>query len=212
MSPEGTGTGTGMITEPPKAPATAYDGLARQVGEVRDVVHITKQDAEGLHEQLQGRALDSRTAAVAQREPAELLDDLSAEWGLSWTLAAKLLGVSQTSVRKWRRNESLTPENRRGVARLVAFLEMLRSDYPAVCDQASWLEMRISEESTLTPADLYAMDRCELLFDLAALRCAPHEVLYAVDPEWRASYGVDDRFAVVKGPDGLPSIVMQNNS
>ena len=82
MSPEGTGTGTGMITEPPKAPATAYDGLARQVGEVRDVVHITKQDAEGLHEQLQGRALDSRTAAVAQREPAELLDDLSAEWGL----------------------------------------------------------------------------------------------------------------------------------
>ncbi len=67
--------------------------------------------------------------------------------------------------------------------------------------------MRISEESTLTPADLYAMNRHELLFDLAALRLAPHEVLYAADPEWRQRYGVDDSFAVVKGPDGLPSIV-----
>jgi hypothetical protein len=211
MSPEATGTGTGMITELPQAPATAYDGLVRQVGEVRDEVRITGQDADGLHEQIQGRALDSRTAAVAQRESADLLDDLSTEWGLSWTLTAKLLKVSQTSVRKWRRNESLTPENRRGVARLVAFLEMLRSDYPAICDQASWLEIRISEESTLTPADLYEMGRCELLFDLAGLCCAPHEVLYAVDPQWRDRYGVDSRFAVVKGPDGLPSIVARDH-
>jgi hypothetical protein len=212
MTPEGTATGTGMITELPQAPATAFDGLAKRAAAVRDQVKITGEDADDLHGELQERVLDGRTAAVAQGEPAELLDTLSTEWGLSWTLTAQLLGVSQTSIRKWRRGEPITPENRRGVARLVAFLELLRTEYPAICDQASWLEMRISAESTLTPADLYAMDRCELLFDLAALRCAPHEVLYAVDPEWRSRYGVDTGFATVKGPDGMPTIVVQHDA
>lgn len=212
MTPEATGTGTGMITELPQAPATAIDGLARTAGAVRDQVRVTHEDVDDLHGELQGKVLDGRTAAVAQGEPVELLGSLSTDWGLSWTLAAKLLGVSQTSIRKWRRGEPLTPENRRAVARLVAFLEMLRTDYPAICDQASWLEMRISEESTLTPADLYAMGRCELLFDLAALRCAPHEVLYAVDPGWRSKYGAESGYEVVRGPDGLPSIVAQDGS
>lgn len=71
------------------------------------------------------------------------------------------------------------------------------------------VEMRISDETTLTPADLYAMGRYQLLLDLAGLRYAPHEVLAALDPKWRTQYGVDDRFQVTLGPDGEPSIVIR---
>ncbi len=211
MTPDPTGTGTGMITELPQTPTT-YDSLAHQAAAVRDEVKVTTEDVQDLHGELQSKVLDERTAAVAHGEPSELLDTLATEWGLSWTLVAQLLDVSQTSVRKWRRSESMTPENRRAVARLVAFLEMLRDDYPTICDHASWLEMRISEESTLTPTDLYAKGRVELLFDLAALWCTPQEVLSAFDPDWHSKHGVESGFEIVKGPDGMPSIILQDRS
>jgi len=213
MTPEATGTGTGTITELAQQPATAtVDGLVRMVGEVRDEVRIVGEDAEGLHGTLQSRALDTRTAELAQRQPPSLLADLSTDWGLSWRLIGKLLGVSQTSVRKWRRGATVSPENWREIAKLLAFLETLQTSCPAICDQASWLEMRISDESTLTPADLYAMRRCQLLLDLAGLRYAPHEVLAAVDPAWRTKYGEDEHYQVIAGPDGEPSIVVREPS
>ncbi len=205
-----TGTGTGMITELAQTTTTTYDGLANKAAAVRAEVKLTTEDVEDLHGELQGKVLDGRTTAVAQGEPGELLDRLAGEWGLSWTLVAELIGVSQTSVRKWRRGESMTPENRRAVARLVAFLEMLRDQYPVICDHASWLAMRISEESTLTPADLYAKGRVELLFDLAALRCTPQEVLSAFDPDWHSKHGSQSDFEIAKGPDGMPSIILKD--
>jgi transcriptional regulator with XRE-family HTH domain len=211
MTPEQTGSGTGTIAGKAKqAPTATVDGLVQRVGEVRDEVRIVSEDAEGLHGTLQSQALDARTAELAQREPASLLSDLAADRGLSWTLIAKLLGVSQTSVRKWRRGETVSPENRRQVAKLLAFLEALQARCPTICDQASWLEMRIADESTLTPADLYAMRREQLLFDLAGLHHTPHEVLTAVDPAWRAKYGVDDRYEIATAPDGQPSIVIRD--
>ena len=210
MTPDPTGTGTGMITELPRTPTTTYEGLAHKAAAVRDEVKVTTEDVEDLHGELQGKALDAHTAGLAQGEPGELLDTLASEWGLSWTLVAQLLGVSQTSVRKWRRGESMTPENRRAVARLVAFLGMLRDGYPAISDHACWLEMRISQESTLTPTDLYAKGRVELLFDLAALRCTPQEVLNAFDPDWHSKYGVESGFEIVKGADGMPSILVKD--
>ncbi len=210
MTPEPTGTGTGTITETAQrsAPGTV-EGLVRRVGEVRDEVRIVGEDAEGLHGTLQSHALDARTAELAQREAVSLLTELSTERGLSWTLIGKLLGISQTSVRKWRRGQTVSPENWRQIAKLLAFLETLQASCPTICDQASWLEMRISDETTLTPADLYAMGRYQLLLDLAGLRYAPHEVLAALDPKWRTQYGVDDRFQVTLGPDGEPSIVIR---
>jgi hypothetical protein len=207
MTPEPTGSGTGTITETAQQAATTVEGLVRRVGEVRDEVQIVGQDAEGLHGELQTQALDARTAQLAQRSPMELLGMLAEEFGLSWTLIAKLLGVSPTSVRKWRRGETLTPENRRGVARLVAFLQVLQEAAPNICDPASWLEIRISDEAIVTPADLYVMGRCELLLDLAGFRYAPHEVLYALDPKWRQRYAPDERHTVIIAPDGQPSIV-----
>lgn len=213
MTPEPTGSGTGTIAEPDQRTSTAtVEGLVRKAGEVRDEVRIVGEDVEGLHGALQSQALDARTAELAQREPANLLTELATDVGLSWTLIAKLLRVSQTSVRKWRRGETPTPEHRRAIAKLTAFLESLQSSSPAMCDPASWLEMRISDESTLTPADLYAMRRYELLLDLAGLHRTPQEVLTAVDPQWRSKYGVSDRYVVTLAPDGQPSIVTSEQS
>jgi hypothetical protein len=213
MAPDPTATGTGTITEQTgsTAPATV-EGLVQNVSAVRDEVRVVSESAEGLHGTLQSHALDTRTAELAQREPASLLAELSSELGLSWTLIGKLLAVSQTSVRKWRRGETITPENRRQIARLLAFLETLASSCPTISDPASWLEVRIAEESTLTPADLYAMRREQLLLDLAGMHHTPHEVLAAVDPAWRKRYGVDERYEVVPGPDGQPSIVVREQS
>lgn len=207
MTPESTGSNTGTISEPKQSSGQTVDGLVRRVGEVRDEVRIVGQDAEGLHGTLQTQALDERTTELGLGDPPTLLGKLAGTWGLSWRLIGRLLGVSQTSIRKWRRGESATPENRRAIARVLAFLEALQASAPSVCDQASWLEMRISDESTLTPADLYAMARYQLLLDLAGLRYAPHEVLTAVDPQWRAHYPVDEHYEVVEAPDGQPSIV-----
>lgn len=210
MSTKPTASDTGTITEPSQQTANAtVEGLVRKASEVRDEVRIVGEDVEGLHGTLQTQALDGRTAELGLREPASLLGELADTCGLSWTLIGKLLGASQTSVRKWRRGETVAPENRRAIARLLAFLERLEASSPAMCNQASWLEMRIAEESTLTPADLYAMGRYELLLDLASLRYAPHEVLAAVDPAWRTKYGVDDRFEVTIAPDGQSSVVVR---
>lgn len=211
MTPDPTGTGTGTITEPTQQSATATaEGLAQKVGEVRDEVRIVGEDVEGLHGTLQTRVLDARTAELGQGETANLLGELASTHGLSWRLVGKLLGVSQTSIRKWRRGESVTPEHRRAIAMLLAFLELLHTSSPSMCEEATWLEMRISEESTLTPADLYAMRRYELLLDLAGLRRAPHEVLVAFDPGWRGKYGVDERYEVELAADGQPSIVFRD--
>jgi transcriptional regulator with XRE-family HTH domain len=213
MNPDPTGAGTGTIAEPAQKNSTATaEGLAQKAGEVRDEVRIVGEDVEGLHGTLQTRALDARTAELAQGETASLLSELASTHGLSWRLIGKLLGVSQTSIRKWRRGESVTPEHRRRIAMLLAFLERLHESSPSMCEEASWLEMRISEESTLTPADLYAMRRYELLFDLAGLHRAPHEVLVAFDPGWRVKYGVDERYEVQLAADGQPSIVVHESS
>ncbi len=207
MTPEPTGSGTGTITQSPPAPATV-DGLVRRAGEVRDVVQVVSADAEGLHGELRCQALDARTSELAQRDAAELLNELGG-LGLSWTLVAKLLSVSQTSVRNWRRGEQLSPDSRRAVARVLAFLMTLRETAPTMSDPASWLEMRISEEADVTPADLYAMGKCELLLDLAGLRITPHDALQTADPDWR-DHAPDDRFRIVTAPDGQPSIIVRD--
>src|ERR1022692_3372807 len=88
MTPDPTGTGTGMITELPRTPTTTYDGLAHRAAAVRDEVKVTTEDVQDLHGELQGKVLDGRTTAVAQGEPSELLDALATEWGQAAWLTA----------------------------------------------------------------------------------------------------------------------------
>jgi transcriptional regulator with XRE-family HTH domain len=139
-----------------------FASISKKAANLRDVVELTGQDVKGLHHDTVLAALDERAAVFGVQDPSLLLDVLGTEYGLSWSTVAKMIGVTPTAIRKWRRGEQLTPQNRQRLALLLAFLELLRSPFP-VADPASWLEMPISAEATLTPADLYAANRRDLL-------------------------------------------------
>jgi hypothetical protein len=170
------------------------------VGRVRDDLARVSEDARDVHRDKLMGELDARAHELAQLGQGFLLEQVGVTWGLSWTSAARLLGVSDTAIRKWRRGEALTPENLRQLARLVAALGLIK-EQQWVTDVAAWLEMRLAEASTLTPIDLYR-DRLDLLFDLATRRVTPQETLDKFDPDWREKYAVDDRLDVTRTEDG----------
>jgi len=151
--------------------------------------------------------LDDRASRVAVQDPAELLELLATEFGLSWTTIARMVGVTDAAVRKWRRGEQIAPENRRRLARSVAFLQIL-GRFP-VNDASTWLEMRISGDATITAVDLFTDGRADLLFELVGNRATPHQVLEGFDPNWRENYAADQRFEVVEAPDGEPVITQR---
>jgi transcriptional regulator with XRE-family HTH domain len=192
-----------IIPFPPPRPTFA--SIAVEAAALRDEVGVTTTRVEDVHRGAQLGALDERTSLVALRDPVELLAELAEAHGLSWTTIAKLVGVTDAAVRKWRRGEAISSENRRVLARAVGLLEMLTD--LAVGEPASWLEMRISEDSTVTPVELFAADRADLMFELAGRRRSPHQVLDEFEPGWRHRLGRDDNFDVVTGPDGHPIIV-----
>lgn len=164
------------------------------------------RDATNVHQRIRRHAIDERTAQAAKRAPGQLLKELSQDWGLSWALIARLTGVSATAVRKWRRGEPMLPDNRRSVARLVAFLEICESCSSPIQEPASWLEMPLSGEATITPADLFLAGKESLLLDLVSEQVTPQTALDRFDPSWRESHGMNSNFEVVESPDGLPTI------
>ena len=171
------------------------------VGRVRDDLKRVSDDARGLHRDELMRELDARAQVLAQQaRPVDLLEQIGVTWGLSWTSVARLLAVSDTAVRKWRRGEAMTPENLRQLARLVASLRLIK-EQQWVSDVASWLEMRIAEATTLTPIDLYR-ERLDLVFDLATHRLEPHEALDQFDPAWRETHRTNERLSIAHSDDG----------
>lgn len=199
-----TASSTATIIPFPLARPT-FASLAIEAAALRDEVGVTNNRVEDVHRTAQLGALDERTALVALRDPTELLDELADDHGLSWTEVAKLVGVSDAAVRKWRRGDTISADNRRGLARVVALVNMLTD--LAVGDPASWLEMRISGDSTVTPVHLVAAGRADLLFELAGMRRSAHQVLDEFEPNWREEFASDSAFDVVDGPDGYPVMV-----
>jgi hypothetical protein len=202
----GTPTASGSDTIRVRQVASpTYASLTNRAAELRDRADAVQNDAVVLHQEALTRAVDERTALVALQEPSQLLEDLSDRVGLSWASIGRMVGVTDAAVRKWRRGETIGPENRRRLARAVAFLEIL-SSFP-VGDVATWLEMRLSEEASITALDLYVEGRHDLLFDFVSRRASAHQVLESFDANWRRAYGPDEKFMVIDGPDGEPAIV-----
>jgi transcriptional regulator with XRE-family HTH domain len=150
--------------------------------------------------------LDERTTAAAMRSPSSLLHQLSREYGLSWATIARLAGVTATAVRKWRRGETVSAENRRSIARAVTFLEMLTQNAGPLEDMGSWLEMPLSDAATVTPLDLYAAGEFTALLEHAGGHLRAHAMLDQFDPDWREHYARDVAFEVVEAEDGHLSI------
>jgi hypothetical protein len=150
---------------------------------------------------------------LARRDPRELLEEAASTWGLSWSTIGRLLGVSASAMRKWRRGGgAISSENREQIAMLSAFLTTVQSCKEPIADIGSWVEMRLRDDTTLTPADIYASgtEGRLLLIDLAAEVMTIVEVLDAFDEHWRTRYARDSAFRVVDdGPGGERAIVQR---
>jgi hypothetical protein len=172
-----------------------------------------KRPLQDLDRRQREEQLRETAGIVARRDPRELLEEAASTWGLSWSIIGRLLGVSPSAMRKWRRGGgAISPENREQIAMLSGFLTTIQSCKEPIADIGSWIEMRLRDDTTLTPADIYASGAGGrlLLIDFAAEVMTVTEVLDAFDEDWRAHYARDGAFRVVDdGPGGERAIVQR---
>ncbi len=199
--------GTGGLQTTAPIHKTGDTRLVNEVSALRDGTAFLHHDVERLHDGVRARLLDERTSAAALRDPRDLLRELSHRRGLSWATIARLTGVTPTAVRKWRRGDTIGSTSRRSLARAATFLQMLDEHSSPITEVGTWLEMPLSDQSTLTAVDVYSGGRVELLLDFAARRVSAHAVLDAFNPEWREQHAADGRFTVAVAEDGNLSIV-----
>ena len=186
------------------------DIVAGQAGALRHDVGVISEDVERTHGDSLRIQLESRTDEALKRPPADLLSEL-ADLGFSWTSIARLVGVSIPAVRKWRNGATVSGDNRRKVARLVALAGVLAKDH-LIYDVASWLDIPLAETS-LTGIDVLAAGRGHGYHHLTAY-AAGHirssDLLDRTIPDWRST--LDDRFESYTAGDGEQAIRMRNDS
>jgi transcriptional regulator with XRE-family HTH domain len=176
--------------------------VAEQAGFQRNCAAVISQDSASIHHRSLRLQLDTRIARLATGNPASLLDEL-ADMGFGWRDIARMVGVSVPALRRWRNGDMPTGENRRAIAQLVAFVQIIRDDH-FVFDPASWMEVPIASGAPLTSIDLYADGRWDLVFDLATSNCTPEQALDNAKPDWRTRYHSDWEVGVAA--DGDPYI------
>ncbi|HUF58385.1 MAG TPA: hypothetical protein VMR89_02720 [Actinomycetota bacterium] len=191
-------TSTSTEVARPTSTETTVRQLVRAAAGLRDESNMLSDDAKDLHRRALLHNLDTRTAPHAQRAVTELLEALSG-YGFAWSAIARMVGVSVPALRKWRNGETPTGPNRRRLAQLLAMVEFLAKDY-LVDDPASWMEVPISSEAPISPGDLYALDRTDLVLDWASHRMEATAVLDESMPDWRERYASD--FEVSRWHDG----------
>ena len=112
--------------------------------------------------------------------------------------------VSVPALRKWRLGAPATGENRKRVATMVAFCDIARDQY-LIHEVVSWLETPIHPDAPITPMDMIAKDRWDLVLRLASTHGEdPEVVLEEFEPGWRKRY--ESSVEVFTGPDGLPGV------
>jgi transcriptional regulator with XRE-family HTH domain len=199
---------TGADGEPPPSAqlqrTKTIEELARELTEEsgywRNRAAIVTGDAADVHHRSFWVQLDARVASLVKRDPAELLDQL-ADTGFAWRDIARMIGISVPALRRWRSGERPTGDNRRAIARLLAFAQIVADQ---VFEPASWMEVPISEDAPTTPVDLYAEGFLDVVFDLATGNLAPEQALDTAEPGWRERYRSDWEVAVAD--DGQPYI------
>ncbi|WP_338856276.1 transcriptional regulator [Gordonia hongkongensis] len=174
------------------------DVLYRRTSELHDSVQDNRRDALILD-------LDERTAERAKDAPRDALSTLS-DKGFAWRDVARILDVSVPAVNKWRKGEGITGPNRLRIARLLALLDMLETQF--VAEPASWLEIPLRSGVALTPIDLLAEGRYDLVLEYAGTHTGPGNaevVLNEFAPEWRVTL-VDDAFETFVDSEGVVGI------
>jgi len=177
--------------------------LQRRYDDLTGPVRILTEDVESGRREVREWDLDERTAAKARLDALALLDELSTDRGFSWADIARLCRVSVSAVRKWRAGESPSPERRRDLARLTAFVDLLDEIAP-VADPATWMLMRLVDSHTVTAADLYLDGMSNDLLEHAQGHLGVNDLLDRWSPGWRTNTQSD--WQIVTASDGERSI------
>jgi len=180
----------------------AAQELREDIGVSRSQARWTSQEFDDLHKRGHFVEWTSRTMSRGKSSTADMLADL-ADLGFAWRDIANLIGVSVAALQKWRRGESASGENRRRVASLLAACDLIMEDYE-VADIASWFEMPLLAGVPVTPIQLYAAERADLLFDYASGHGDVEQILNSFEPDWRESYRTG--FEVYRAVDGELSV------
>lgn len=180
---------------------TSQDDLAESAGFVRSMARGLSDDAAQLHDRTIEIQLRSRSEEAAKRSATDLLVEL-AEIGLAWRDIARMVGVTVPAVRKWRQGDLPSGAHRKAIARLLAFIDVLRSEH-LVSDVPSWLEMPLAD-SAVSGLDVYEAGLVKPLVMHAAGHLDAENLLDQFDPEWRQAVGT--RFEISVAADGLPAI------
>ena len=105
--------------------ALAIAALTHAYGGLTGKARLLSENVEDGRREVRSIDLNIRTSAKAASGTELLLEELSIDRGLGWSEIARLCEVSVSAVRKWRAGESISPERRRALARLAAFLDLL---------------------------------------------------------------------------------------
>lgn len=198
------GTAGSDINPPPSLTKTktVTAVLTEEIGYIRRTVRHLHEVTDELHHVRQYADWNDRTNTRGRASTREMLDEL-ADLGFAWRDVAKLVGVSVAAIQKWRRGENTTGENRQKVASLLAACDLVCEHY-GIQEISSWFEMPLQLGVPVTPVDLWAGGRADLVLDFASGHTDAEQILTNWDPQWRDRYRSD--FEVFRATDGQLSI------
>jgi hypothetical protein len=205
-------TGT-MILRHELAPTTRTEQtveparLVADTAELRDDLDETSARAIQLHHSAEELHLAQTTRQLEAASAVDLLDALADELLFPWALLARVVGVSPTAVRKWRRGETVTPGHHHRLAEFLAFCRTLQHRDPRIEDVSRWFEMPVDSRSDITRLDLFLAGTRPGLLDLAAARRSGEDLLDAEAEGWRERAATTRRFRVLVHEDGTTSLV-----
>lgn len=193
-------TASGAVTDYSSIKSTTQPYTLNDAAHLDDLAKLLQQfTREQLHDFLREN-IEKRAAAKARSGVPALLVELTEDRGLSWVDLARLVKVSVSAVRKWRRGGDATAESRLNLARVAAVLDLLAEF--AVADPAQWMEipLPLPPGYTIRPIDLYEHGDLTGILAIAANRRDAEDVLDGSLPNWRDTCRSD--FEVAKAPDG----------
>lgn len=190
-------------TDVPGTRSTSSRILTDKVGIVRAQVDHLQEDTTGLHRNVRRNEVVELAAKLSKNATLDNLMHLS-DLGFAWRDIARMLNVSVPAVQKWRRKEPIAGSNRGKIAELLATCKMTEDVY-MVNDPASWFEMPLKQEVALTPIDLYAAGRQDLVLEAAGGHMDKEALLTEFDAEWKQKY-VATNFEAFIASDGVWSV------
>lgn len=183
--------------------------LVARTAEARQSSLDVHRRAVALDSEVLGLQLGELASELAQETPVELLETARSELGFSWEDLAQMVGVSSAALRKWRKGDSVTPQNRHLLAKTIAFCGLLKRRDPRISDPVQWLSEPFVDGISVRAIDLYSAGFATELFAVARGDLSRSALLERFDPDWRRHYSESARWTVETAADGIPMVVRE---